>query len=90
MSFLPLFHSKLPIFQNPVYGDQSLDLFVAGDSKPGKAAAQQLALDAGFAACYDIGGNDKFELMEQFAFFWINLALFQGQGREIGMKLVRR
>ncbi|WP_430894949.1 MULTISPECIES: NADPH-dependent F420 reductase [unclassified Paraflavitalea] len=76
--------------QNPVYGDQSLDLFVAGDSKPGKAAAQQLALDSGFAACYDIGGNDKFELMEQFAFFWINLALFQGQGREIGMKLLKR
>lgn len=75
---------------NPRYGDMDLDLFAAGDSQRGKAAAAQLALDADFAACYDIGGNDKFELMEQFAWFWINLAMFQGQGRDIGFKLLRR
>ena len=76
--------------QNPVYGSEALDLFVAGDSEPGKQAAIQLAKDAGFAACYDIGGNDKFELMEQFAWFWINLAMFSGQGRDIGFKLLKR
>ncbi len=76
--------------QNPVYGDMALDLFVAGDSTQGKAIASQLAQDAGFSACYDIGGNDKFELMEQFAWFWINLAMFKGQGREIGFKLLKR
>jgi hypothetical protein len=76
--------------QNPVYGDLALDLFMAGDSQKGKAIANQLAKDAGFAACYDIGGNDKFALMEQFAWFWINLAMFQGLGREIGFKLLRR
>ncbi len=76
--------------QNPNYGDQAIDAFVAGDSARGKEAAIQLALDAGFGACYDIGGNDKFDLMEQFAFFWINLAMFQGQGREIGFKLLKR
>ncbi len=76
--------------QNPVYGDTAIDLFVAGDSEKGKSTAMQLAKDAGFAACYSIGGNDKFELMEQFAWFWINLAMFQGQGREIGFKLLKR
>jgi hypothetical protein len=76
--------------QNPNYGNLQLDLFVAGDSEKGKKAAIQLAKDAGFAECYNIGGNDKFELMEQFAWFWINLAMFQGQGREIGFKLVKR
>ncbi len=76
--------------QNPVYGDTAIDMFVAGDSESGKAAAIQLAKDAGFAACYDIGGNNKFSLIEQFAWFWINLAMFQGQGREIGFKLMRR
>lgn len=76
--------------QNPSYGDFSLDLFVAGDSERGKQVAIQLAKDAGFAECYNIGGNDKFELMEQFAWFWINLAMFQGQGREIGFKLLKR
>jgi hypothetical protein len=76
--------------QNPNYGNLQLDLFVAGDSEKGKKAAIQLAKDAGFAECYNIGGNDKFELMEQFAWFWINLAIFQGQGREIGFKLLKR
>lgn len=76
--------------KNPIYGSTALDLFVAGDSEKGKAAAIQLAKDAGFAECYSIGGNDKFELMEQFAWFWINLAMFQGQGREIGFKLLKR
>lgn len=75
---------------NPNYGDTAIDLFVAGDSEIGKQAAIQLAKDAGFADCYSIGGNDKFELMEQFAWFWINLAMFQGQGREIGFKLLKR
>jgi predicted dinucleotide-binding enzyme len=75
---------------NPMYGDTALDLFVAGDSAKGKEAAKQLAKVAGFVNCYDIGRNDKFELMEQFAWFWINLAMFQGQGREIGIKLLKR
>lgn len=76
--------------ENPNYGDQVLDVFVAGDSSKGKEMVQQLALDAGFANCYNVGGNDRFELMEKFAFFWINLAMFQGQGREIGFKLLKR
>ena len=76
--------------QNTHYGDQKLDMFVAGDSVKGKEIAQKLALDAGFAKCYDVGGNDRFTLMEQYAWFWINLAMVQGQGREIGFKLLKR
>ncbi len=76
--------------QNTQYGNTVIDCFVAGDSERGKEIAQQLALDAGFGACYAIGGNDKFQLMEQFAWFWINLAMFQGQGREIAFKLLKR
>jgi predicted dinucleotide-binding enzyme len=76
--------------KNTAYGNVAIDMFVAGNSEKGKSAAVQLAKDAGFAECYDIGGNDKFELMEQFAWFWINLAMFQGQGREIGFKLLKR
>lgn len=73
-----------------VYGDMKADMFVAGDSKNGKEIAKQLSADAGFAECYDIGGNDKFQLMEQFAWFWINLAMFQGLGREVCFKLLKR
>jgi len=76
--------------ENTVYNGVPLDAFMAGNDKDAKAIVRQLALDAGFAECYDVGGNDKFFLMEQFAFFWINLAMMQGQGREIGFKLLRR
>lgn len=76
--------------ENPEYQRVAIDLFTCGDSRRGKEVAIRLAQDAGFAECYDIGGNDKFELMEQFAWFWINLAMFQGQGREIGFKLLKR
>ncbi|MFZ5628966.1 MAG: NADPH-dependent F420 reductase [Spirochaetota bacterium] len=75
---------------NPQYGSEKLDMFMAGESKEAKARVRQLALDAGFADCYDVGGNDRFALMEQFAFFWINLAMIQGHGRDIGFKLLRR
>jgi predicted dinucleotide-binding enzyme len=75
---------------NPKYDDTLIDLFVAGDSEKGKAIAIKLSIDAGFGNCYPVGGNDKFPLMEQFAWFWINLAMFQGQGREIGFKLLKR
>lgn len=75
---------------DPIYGGKALDLFVAGESIKGCEIAQQLAIDAGFENCYHIGGNDKFTLMEQFAWFWINLAMFQGHGREIGFKLLKR
>ncbi|MEX0291471.1 MAG: NADPH-dependent F420 reductase [Flavobacteriaceae bacterium] len=75
---------------NPSYGSINIDCFVAGDSEKGKEIAKRLSKDAGFQSCYDVGGNDKFELMEQFAWFWINLAMFQGQGREIGFKLLKR
>jgi predicted dinucleotide-binding enzyme len=76
--------------QNPTYGETAIDMFVAGDSEMGKKCAIQLALDAGFGACYSIGGNDKFELLEQYAWFWINLAMFQGMGRDMGFKLMKR
>lgn len=75
--------------QNPKYGNMSIDMFTCGDSVKGKEAAMTLAKDAGFGACYDIGGNDKFELMEKFAWFWINLAI-KGQNREFAFKILNR
>ena len=76
--------------QNPSYGEQQLDMFMAGDSDVAKATARQLAKDAGFENCYDFGDHTKVELLEQFALAWINLAIFQGLGRGIGFKVIRR
>lgn len=76
---------------NPVYPNNvHIDMFAAGDSKRGKEIAVQLAKDAGFAECYDFGENDKVALLEQFALVWINLAIMQGQGRNIAFKLIKR
>jgi 8-hydroxy-5-deazaflavin:NADPH oxidoreductase len=75
--------------KNTMYNGQAIDMFTCGDSVKGKEIATQLAKDAGFAACYDIGGNDKFQLIEQFAWFWINLAM-KGQNREFAFKIVKR
>lgn len=75
---------------NPKYGDTGIDMFVAGDSAKGKQVAAQLARDLGFAECHDFGGDDKIQLLENFALAWINLAIMQGRGRNIAFKLVRR
>lgn len=75
---------------NPDYDGTRLDMFMAGKSAEAKKTARQLALDAGFAECYDFGESDRVELLEQLAMAWINLAIFQGEGRDIGFKVLRR
>lgn len=76
--------------EDPQYGDLTLDMFMAGASERAKAIAKQLAVEAGFAECYDFGGEAQVELLEQFALSWINLAIFQKMGRKIGFKLLMR
>ncbi len=76
--------------RNPNYDGLGIDMFMAGSSERGKQVARQLARDAGFAECYDFGGDDKVALLEQFALAWINLAIMQGQGRDIAFKVLRR
>jgi len=66
------------------------DMYMAGSSERAKEVAKQLALDAGFENCYNFGGDDKAALLEQFALCWINLAMMQGQGREMMFKLTKR
>jgi predicted dinucleotide-binding enzyme len=76
--------------ENPYYGDQAADMFVAGDSVRAKEVATQLAKTAGFAECYDFGGDDRVEALEKLAYAWINLAIFQGLGRDMAFKVLRR
>jgi 8-hydroxy-5-deazaflavin:NADPH oxidoreductase len=72
------------------YDNQTLDMFMAGDSDAAKNTVFQLALDAGFASCINFGKSDKVELLEKFALCWINLAIMQGHGRNIAFKLLHR
>ena len=75
---------------NPIYKGQGVDMFYAGDSDKAKKVAEQLAKDLGFENVYNFGGSDKFNLMEQFAMSWINLAIMQGYGRDFAFKVVKR
>jgi 8-hydroxy-5-deazaflavin:NADPH oxidoreductase len=75
---------------NPLYNGEGIDMFMAGNSEQAKKIAKQLALDAGFAECYDFGGSDKADLLEKFALSWINLAIMRGYGRNIAFKVIKR
>jgi 8-hydroxy-5-deazaflavin:NADPH oxidoreductase len=75
---------------DPIYNGKGIDMFYAGDSDKAKKVAEQLAKDIGFENVYNFGGSDKFNLLEQFALSWINLAMMQGYGRGVAFKLVRR
>jgi predicted dinucleotide-binding enzyme len=75
---------------DPIYNGQGIDMFTAGNSEKGIEIATQLAKEIGFENVYHFGGNDKFDLMEQFAFSWINLAIIQNQGRNLAFKVVQR
>lgn len=75
---------------DPHYGDQSADMFVAGDSAEAKNVAMQLSTDLGFGKTWDFGGLDKVSLLEQFALSWINLAILQKHGRGIAFKVLTR
>ncbi|GAA4403647.1 NAD(P)-binding domain-containing protein [Nibrella viscosa] len=74
---------------DPVYNGEGVDMFMAGDSQKGKEVAMQLAKDAGFGNCYDVGGNDKFGLLEQLTALWISLAMTQNNWN-IAFKLLKR
>jgi len=76
--------------RNPVYGDIHLDMFMAGDDDSAKSIIKTLSTDIGFSECFDFGGSDKVVLLEKFALCWINLAIIQDYGREIGFKVVQR
>jgi 8-hydroxy-5-deazaflavin:NADPH oxidoreductase len=78
------------VMANPQFGAVAADMFMAGSSSRAKEIARQLARDAGFAECYDLGGDERILLLECLAGIWIDLAMVQGQGREIAFKLLRR
>lgn len=75
---------------NPIYQGKGIDMFYAGDSDKAKKIAAQLAHDLGFENVYNFGGSAQFNLLEQFALSWINLAMMQGYGRNMAFKVVLR
>ena len=75
---------------HPSYGGIPIDTFMAGKDAHAKDVVHRLAKDIGFGECYDFGGPEEVPLLEDFARVWINLALFQGYGRNIAFKMLKR
>lgn len=75
---------------DPIYHGAGIDMFYAGNNEEANQVAIQLAIDIGFANCYNFGGADKVALLEMFALSWINLAIMQGHGRNIAFKIIKR
>lgn len=75
---------------NPIYNKEGIDMFTAGTSEKAVSIATQLSKEIGFENVYHFGGNDRFDLIEQMAFCWINLAILQKQGRDIAFKVIKR
>jgi 8-hydroxy-5-deazaflavin:NADPH oxidoreductase len=75
---------------DPLYNGKGIDMFYAGDSDTAKTVAEQLAKDLGFENVYNFGGSNNYNLLEQFALSWINLAAMQGYGRGIAFKILKR
>lgn len=75
---------------NPKYKNEGIDMYTAGSSEKATSIATQLAKEIGFDNVYHFGGNDKFNLIEQMAMCWINLAIIQKTGRDIAFKVIKR
>ena len=75
---------------DPIYQSEGIAMFMAGSSQMAKETTRRLALDLGFADCYDLGDDTKIGLVEQLAFVWTTLAYGAKLGRKIALKLVTR
>jgi len=77
------------IMANPAFGPDRPVMFYCGDDAAAKQTVRPLVEQLGFEAV-DAGPLSHARLLEPFALLWISLAYAQGQGREIGFKLLRR
>jgi NADPH-dependent F420 reductase len=75
--------------ENPRYGSQAAAMFYCGDDAEAREVVAQLGEDLGFEMI-DAGPLAAARLLEPLAMLWINLALFQGLGRDFAFTLARR
>jgi 8-hydroxy-5-deazaflavin:NADPH oxidoreductase len=74
---------------NPAYGGVPITMFFAGDDAEAKAVAAQLAREIGFDPV-DAGPLANARLLEPLGLLWIHLAIRQGHGTGIAVRLTRR
>lgn len=74
-------------FANPVFNGLRADLFYCGDSGEGQATVDALITDIGLRPVY-IGETEKNHLIDNLTRLWFTLALEQGRGRHLALKML--
>jgi 8-hydroxy-5-deazaflavin:NADPH oxidoreductase len=74
---------------DPMYGDEAVSMFYAGDDAAAKTTAAQLATDLGFDPV-DAGPLANARHLEALAMFIVTLAYQQKMGEGIAFRLLRR
>jgi predicted dinucleotide-binding enzyme len=76
-------------FARPGTGADQASMFYCGDDGAAKSVVRQLGEELGFDMV-DCGALSQARYLEPLAMLWITLAMQQGYGRDIAMKLLRR
>ena len=79
-------------FQNsadPIYGAQSVTMFICGDDIEAKTVVSELTDVLGFEVC-DIGPLYTAQYLEPLAMLWVHLVYAEGLGPNIVFKLIKR
>ncbi|MDX1688975.1 MAG: NAD(P)-binding domain-containing protein [Candidatus Promineifilaceae bacterium] len=74
-------------FASPIFKGMRADLFYCGDSGEAQAAVDALIADVGLRPVY-IGETEKAVLVDNLTRLWFTLALEQGRGRHLALKLL--
>ena len=74
---------------DPVYGSQSITMFLCGDNAEAREVVAQLAHDLGFEVC-DAGPLYAARFLEPMAMLWVHLAYVQALGPGFAFKILKR
>lgn len=74
-------------FADPVIGGVRVDLFYCGDAGDGQVAVDGLIADIGLRPVY-IGDVEQAGIVDALTQLWFTLALKQGHGRHLALKLL--
>ena len=74
---------------DPIYDGEPTLMLICGDDTEAKTVVTKLTESLGFQVV-DLGPLDTCRLLEPFALVWIRLAVVQGFGRDIALRLVKR
>ncbi|MCX6639719.1 MAG: NADPH-dependent F420 reductase [bacterium] len=74
---------------NPVYGQDSVSMFICGDDSGARQIVTDLTSELEFDVV-DCGGIEMARYLEPLAMLWVSLAYKQGLGADIGFRLMRR